>query len=191
MRQSRVGFLFTALVFAITVSGQQKGNSGAAPAGAVNAHSSQFMSKRAPGKVFRDCRVCPEMVVLPPGSFNMGSSPEEKSWAASHGSSMASVADEAPQHQVSDRIAASVRRWSFSRLAASTWAHHPRKNLGRRVTAAVWHRLLMKLRNIRSQIGLPRLSGDGRSPAWQLQHGLITRGKILGGESRQQYGIGC
>ena len=56
---------------------------------------------RAAGTVFRDCRACPEMVVLPAGSFTMGSSAEEKSWAASHGSSLGSVADEAPQHQVS------------------------------------------------------------------------------------------
>jgi formylglycine-generating enzyme required for sulfatase activity len=55
----------------------------------------------AAGTVFRDCRACPEMVVLPAGSFTMGSSPEEKSWAASHGSSLGSVADEAPQHQIS------------------------------------------------------------------------------------------
>jgi formylglycine-generating enzyme required for sulfatase activity len=58
-------------------------------------------SQGAPGTVFGDCRECPEMVVLPAGSFTMGSSAEEKSWAASHGSSMGSVADEAPQHQVS------------------------------------------------------------------------------------------
>ena len=56
---------------------------------------------RAAGTVFRDCHACPEMVVLPAGSFTMGSSAEEKSWAASHGSSLGSVADEAPQHQVS------------------------------------------------------------------------------------------
>jgi formylglycine-generating enzyme required for sulfatase activity len=54
-----------------------------------------------PGAVFRDCPDCPEMVVLPAGSFTMGSSAEEKSWAASHGGSLGSVADEAPQHQVS------------------------------------------------------------------------------------------
>ena len=54
-----------------------------------------------PGAVFRDCPDCPEMVVLPAGSFTMGSSAEEKSWAASHGGSMYAVADEAPQHQVS------------------------------------------------------------------------------------------
>ena len=54
-----------------------------------------------PGAAFRDCPECPEMVVLPAGSFTMGSSAEEKSWAASHGGSMYAVADEAPQHQVS------------------------------------------------------------------------------------------
>src|SRR5437016_13546398 len=57
-------------------------------------------AKRAPGAVFRDCRACPEMVVVPAGSFTMGSSAEEKSWAASHGGSLGSVADEAPQHPV-------------------------------------------------------------------------------------------
>jgi formylglycine-generating enzyme required for sulfatase activity len=41
------------------------------------------------------------MVVVPAGSFTMGSAPQEKSWAASHGSSLGSVPDEAPQHQVS------------------------------------------------------------------------------------------
>src|SRR5438067_6762007 len=57
---------------------------------------------RAPA-LFRDCRACPEMVVLPAGSFTMGSSAEDKSWAASHGGSMKALADEAPQHQVSSR----------------------------------------------------------------------------------------
>jgi formylglycine-generating enzyme required for sulfatase activity len=55
----------------------------------------------AAGTVFRDCPACPEMVVLPAGSFTMGSSAEEKVWASSHGGSMNAVADEAPQHQVS------------------------------------------------------------------------------------------
>ena len=56
---------------------------------------------RASGSIFRDCPDCPEMVVVPAGSFTMGSSAEEKSWAASHGGSMYAVADEAPQHEVS------------------------------------------------------------------------------------------
>jgi formylglycine-generating enzyme required for sulfatase activity len=62
--------------------------------------SSASISTRTPGTVFRDCVDCPEMVVLPAGSFTMGSSGEEKSWAASHGGSAGAVADEGPQHQV-------------------------------------------------------------------------------------------
>jgi hypothetical protein len=57
-------------------------------------------SQPAPDSVFRDCRACPETVLLPAGSFTMGSSAEEKSWDASHGGGVKAVADEAPQHQV-------------------------------------------------------------------------------------------
>ena len=68
-------------------------------------HEVYCEAKTAPSgfesRVFRDCRVCPEMVEIPAGRFTMGSSAEEKSWAASHGGSVESVADEAPQHQVS------------------------------------------------------------------------------------------
>ncbi|PYJ68653.1 MAG: hypothetical protein DME76_11640 [Verrucomicrobia bacterium] len=67
-----------------------------------------------PGDVFRDCPDCPEMVVIPAGSFTMGSSASEKTWAATHGwdteqhkiplrSFALAVADEAPQHKVSLR----------------------------------------------------------------------------------------
>jgi formylglycine-generating enzyme required for sulfatase activity len=55
----------------------------------------------APGTGFRDCAECPEMVVIPGGKFTMGSPPEEKAWAASHGATLESVADETPQHTVS------------------------------------------------------------------------------------------
>ena len=54
----------------------------------------------AGGNVFRDCPDCPEIVAIPAGNFTMGSSAEEKSWAANHGGTLASVADEAPQHTV-------------------------------------------------------------------------------------------
>jgi formylglycine-generating enzyme required for sulfatase activity len=56
---------------------------------------------RAAGNVFRDCRACPEMVILPADSFTMGSSAEVRSGVASHGGSIGAVADEALQHQVS------------------------------------------------------------------------------------------
>src|SRR5689334_3980123 len=51
-------------------------------------------------RMFRDCKECPVMVVIPAGTFTMGSSAEEKSWAATHGGSPAAVSDEAPQHSV-------------------------------------------------------------------------------------------
>jgi formylglycine-generating enzyme required for sulfatase activity len=56
-----------------------------------------------PGYVFHECPDCPEMVVIPAGSFTMGSSESEKDWAAHHGASPQSVADETPQHQVALR----------------------------------------------------------------------------------------
>jgi len=43
------------------------------------------------------------MVVIPAGSFTMGSSASEKAWAVSQGFTPGSVADEAPQHSVSMR----------------------------------------------------------------------------------------
>jgi formylglycine-generating enzyme required for sulfatase activity len=43
------------------------------------------------------------MVVLPAGTFTMGSSASEKSWAASHGGNLKAVADESPQRVVSLR----------------------------------------------------------------------------------------
>ncbi len=42
------------------------------------------------GRVFKDCRECPEMIIVPPGSFNMGSLPNEKGRED----------DEGPQHRV-------------------------------------------------------------------------------------------
>jgi formylglycine-generating enzyme required for sulfatase activity len=58
---------------------------------------------RPTGALFRDCSSCPEMVVLPAGSFTMGSTMKDKSWAANHGASLESVSDESPQHTVSLR----------------------------------------------------------------------------------------
>jgi formylglycine-generating enzyme required for sulfatase activity len=66
----------------------------------TSSHATAQAAPRPAGTVFRDCRGCPEMVVLSAGTFSMGSSADEKSWAASHGGSLQSVADEAPQHQV-------------------------------------------------------------------------------------------
>jgi formylglycine-generating enzyme required for sulfatase activity len=64
---------------------------------------SMTTSGHAPGRVFRDCPDCPEMVVIPAGGFTMGSSASEQAWAASHGATAESVSDESPQHHVSLR----------------------------------------------------------------------------------------
>jgi formylglycine-generating enzyme required for sulfatase activity len=64
------------------------------------------------------------MVVLPAGTFTMGSPAGEKSWAASHGGSVYAVSDEAPQHQVSLRSFAlgkyDVTRSEYAAFARET-----------------------------------------------------------------------
>lgn len=56
-----------------------------------------------PGSVFRDCETCPEMVVIPPGDYNMGTSDKEivvddqfPRWPRTQ-----AVHNEQPQHKVS------------------------------------------------------------------------------------------
>jgi len=53
-----------------------------------------------PGTVIKDCPQCPEMVVVPAGSFTMGSSSQEQALASSAGMQINWTAWESPQHQV-------------------------------------------------------------------------------------------
>ncbi len=57
---------------------------------AVQQAVGQYLPKYAAGRTFSDCRGCPEMVVVPPGQFLMGS-PEHEQGRAAH---------EAPVHRV-------------------------------------------------------------------------------------------
>jgi formylglycine-generating enzyme required for sulfatase activity len=63
-------------------------------------------SVRQAGQIFRDCSDCPEMVVIPPGSFLMGASTEETARdlaAVPHEDvalAQAAMAKERPQHMV-------------------------------------------------------------------------------------------
>jgi formylglycine-generating enzyme required for sulfatase activity len=91
MKPIRILLLLAVLIFIFTAARAQK---------AVITPSA-MSSGRVPGTVVRDCPDCPEMVVVPAGHFSMGSSASEKSWVASHGGTMGSVADEASQHNVS------------------------------------------------------------------------------------------
>jgi formylglycine-generating enzyme required for sulfatase activity len=61
------------------------------------------LSGRVTDSTFRDCPACPEMVVIPAGRFDMGSSEADKDWAVSHGASKGSVSDESPRHSVTLR----------------------------------------------------------------------------------------
>lgn len=68
-----------------------------------------------PGKGFRDCATCPEMVVLPAGSFTMGTAAEEREWAIAHGATPKWVAMEAPQHRVTIPAPFAVGRYEVTR----------------------------------------------------------------------------
>ena len=91
----------------------------------------------APGTVFRDCPACPEMVVVPAGSFMMGSPAGETGRNS----------DEGPQHQVMFRTSFAVGRFAvtrneFAAFVAATghqagscfvvvdalWKQHPDRN---------------------------------------------------------------
>lgn len=53
-----------------------------------------------PGDEFRDCENCPLMVVVPGGSFMMGSTEAERKWAVEQGAKQEWVDWEKPQHSV-------------------------------------------------------------------------------------------
>ena len=54
----------------------------------------------APPASFRDCQRCPEMLVIPAGSIEIGSGDAEKKWAIANGAEMPSIVDESPRHKV-------------------------------------------------------------------------------------------
>ena len=53
-----------------------------------------------PGDAFRDCDKCPELIVVPAGSFTMGSTKAERRWAADQGVDTERYQLEGPSHQV-------------------------------------------------------------------------------------------
>ena len=90
-------------------------------------------SQPPPGTLFHDCADCPEMVVIAAGTFTMGSSPAGQLYAVSHGASPKSVADEAPQHEVSLRSfalgARDVTRGEYAAFVRAT-GHSPGDGCG-------------------------------------------------------------
>ena len=123
MNQIQIARLLEALILAATTCA---GTAAAAPDVAAPG--------RVLGAVFRDCPDCPEMVVIPAGNFTMGSPAPEKSWAASHGGNLESVADESPQHVVWLRSFAlgkyDVTRGEYAAFVRET-GHPPGDGCGR------------------------------------------------------------
>lgn len=74
MQQVRIYLLLAVLICTVTALGQT-----------VVTTPAVATSGRASGAIFGDCPDCPEMMVIPAGSFTMGSSASEKSWAVSQG----------------------------------------------------------------------------------------------------------
>ncbi len=65
----------------------------------------------APGDTFKDCEVCPEMMVIPPGSFDMGAPLEEGG------------DDEAPIHRVRISHAIAVGKYEITRREFRAFAN--------------------------------------------------------------------
>lgn len=74
-----------------------------APAAASAADAPSVLGRK-PGEVFRDCAECPELVVIPPGSFLMGSP----------GSDNERSSDEGPEHRVTIQQAFAVGRFEVT-----------------------------------------------------------------------------
>ena len=71
----------------------------------ILAHAVALLTALAPGTAFRDCDVCPVMVVVPAGSFVMGSAPGEAD----------PIGDELPQHRVTFARPFAVAKYSTTR----------------------------------------------------------------------------
>jgi formylglycine-generating enzyme required for sulfatase activity len=67
-----------------------------------------------PGATFRDCADCPEMVVIPPGSFVMGSTAEETTREETPDRD---AANEKPQHRVAIKYSFAVMKTEVTRGA--------------------------------------------------------------------------
>ncbi len=101
----------------------------------------------APGQPFRDCAVCPELVMVPPGSYRMGSSDADlRSWART-GIPPGRFAAESPQHAVTIDYPLAVGRYEvtfdeWDACVAAQWCkHRPRDRWGRGrqpVTSVSW-----------------------------------------------------
>ena len=109
-----------------------------------------------PGTVFRDCSACPEMVVVPPGRFKMGS----PFWEGGR------YVDEWPQHEVTIDSAFAVgvyevtfAEWDACADAGGCWGYRPEdhdQGRGRLPVIEVsWHDAQAYVRWLSRETGVP------------------------------------
>ena len=84
-----------------------------------------YPKRRRAGDTFKDCDDCPEMVVIPRGTFKMGSPPAEREWFIKQGAKQEWADYEIPRHSVniSHEVAVGkfeVTRGQYGKFAADT-----------------------------------------------------------------------
>jgi formylglycine-generating enzyme required for sulfatase activity len=97
------GTLIATLLIAANASAQLSNVEGIEPIDGVEIPKVQIIQPQTvkPGAVFKDCDVCPEMVVIPSGSFLMGSPPDPEPDPFSNAKPVKIGQDyEKPQHRV-------------------------------------------------------------------------------------------
>ncbi|MDO8710190.1 SUMF1/EgtB/PvdO family nonheme iron enzyme, partial [Pseudomonas sp.] len=77
--------------------------------------TAQAAATPQPGKVFKDCRDCPEMVVLPAGTFTMGTPDDE----------VGREPDESPMHEVTFAKPFAMSRFQ---VTAGEWDSYVRES---------------------------------------------------------------
>jgi len=82
------------------------------------------------GRTFRDCPDCPEMVVIPPGTFMMGSTTAERQWAVSNGGKEQYFSDESPQHLVTIEHQFAVGKYEVTRGEYAVFARDTGRDAG-------------------------------------------------------------
>ena len=108
-----------------------------------------------PGQVFRDCDVCPEMVVVPPGSYMMGS-PEDE---------VGRYFNEEPRHlvRIAHSFAVGVHEVTFIQWDACVAASPPSADTGTDM-----------IRPLMRSLDCERV-GAAASPSWSVPIALRTR----------------
>ena len=75
------------------------------------------------GDVFTDCDGCPEMVIVPAGSFTMGSTPAERRWTIDQGVDSDLYQLEGPSHQVEIASDFAIGKFEVTREQFATFVY--------------------------------------------------------------------